>query len=103
LADRDGPLDVAIAGTTGTQRISPAYTKRNEYTPNTYKFEAFKPKGNALLRIELVGQQVIVEKLDSEDAAGKIIEQFILDGLETDPPATYRKRNDEHATLWRFD
>jgi HKD family nuclease len=103
LTPQDGPLDVAIAGSQDRQMISPAYTKKNKSGPNTYKFEAFAPTGNPLLRMEVVGQDVIVQKLDSGDAAGAIVEKFILDGLTTDPPQTFRRRHTENATLWRFD
>lgn len=103
LVPQDGPLDVAIAGSKERQKISPAYTKKNKSGPNTYKFEASQPKGNPLLRMELVGDDVIVQNLDSGDAAGASIEKFILDGLTLTPPQTFRRRLTENATLWRFD
>jgi hypothetical protein len=102
LVPQDGPVDVAIAGTKERQKISPAYTKKNKSGPNTYKFEAFRPTGSPLLQIDVVGQDVIVRKLDSEDAAGASIEKFILDGLHMNPPQTFRRRLTENATLWRF-
>lgn len=102
-AELDGPLEVTVAGGDGgKQKISPTYTGGNP-TPNTYKFEAFQPTGNPLLRIDVVGQNVTVEKLDSNDPTGEIVEDFILEGRDRDPPITFSRRSGEHATLWRFD
>jgi len=99
----DGPLEVTVAGGGGgKQKISPTYTGGNP-VPNTYKFEAFRPAGNPLLRIDVVGQEVTVEKLDSNDPAGEIVEDFILEGRDRDPPLTFSRRAGENATLWRFD
>lgn len=103
FAEPDGPLEVTVAGVGGgKQKISPAYTGGSTI-PNTYKFEAFQPAGNPLLRIDVVGQAVTVEKLDSSDPAGKIVEDFILEGRDRDPPLTFSRRKGDNATLWRFD
>lgn len=102
LTDIDGALEVTLRSGGGKQKISPTYSGSPDH-PNTYKFEALETAGHPLLRMDIVGGQVIVEKLDSDDPAGRIIDKFLVDGLTLDPPATIATTRDlDHATLYRF-
>ena len=71
---------------------------------NTYKMEVVKPKGEAVVKIEIVGSELIVERYDTSELAGAQIELFIREGLNFDPPLTNKTRSDiETATLYRYD
>lgn len=102
--DPDGPIEVILRNKNAVRKISPTYAKRNPTAANTYKFEALVPEGEAVIKLELVGDKVLVEQFDTADPAGKAIEDFILAGLSTTPVKTIATTADaSSSTLYRYD
>lgn len=100
----DGPIDVILRNKNAVRRISPTYAKRNPTTANTYKFEALTPQGDAVIKLEFVGDKVLVEQFDTADPAGKAIDDFIMAGLTTNPVQTIATTSDQNtATFYRYD
>lgn len=99
-----GPIEVILRNKNAVRKLSPTYAKRNPSSANTYKFEALVPEGDAVIKLELVGDKVLVEQFDTADPAGKAIDDFIVAGLATDPVQTIATTGDPvTATLYRYD
>lgn len=102
-SEPDGPIEVILRNTNSIRMISPTYSGTTSHA-NTYKFEAFAPKGDAVIKLELIGKRVLVEEFDTADPAGAAINDYILSGLATDPKLTITTKADiSTATLYRFD
>jgi hypothetical protein len=100
----DGPIDVILQNKNAVRKISPTYATRNPSSANTYKFEVLIPKGNAIIKLEFIGNKIVVEQFDTFDPAGKAIEDFIIAGLHTDPVHTIATtKKTSSATLYRYD
>lgn len=100
----DGPINVILRNTNEKRKISPTYAARSPGSANTYKIEAFQPQGDAIMKLELIGSEVVVEQFDTADKTGKAINDFIEAGLKMSPPQTVATTKDlMAATLYRFD
>jgi HKD family nuclease len=105
LTPEDGPLEVIHRGTGKAQIVTPTYPARAKgNAANTYKIEAFEPKGSVVVKLELIGRDVVLELVDTVDPVGASIERFILDGQKGPTPLTVSTRpGTANATLYRFD
>lgn len=100
----DGPVPVVLRNENREQEITPTYTGGDRVVPNTYKFEAFVALGEPLMKIEVIGGTVFVEKIDGAELIGQTIETYLLDGLISIPRETIQTKPVlEQATLYRFD
>ena len=84
----DGPIPIILKNSDVPRVISPTFAKRSPDRANTYKIEALKSEEDPVIKVELIGNQVLVEQFDTATPAGKAILRFILDGLHTDPVQT---------------
>lgn len=112
----DGPFFVIDRRTRTERQISPTFPKRRPEVANTYKIEVINPQEHAILRLELIGNKVLAEISDSGDADGRVMYDFILDGLTSAPPRTVSsgainadvdrdqlEADTDTMTLYRFD
>lgn len=84
----DGPIPIILKNNDVPRVISPTFAKRSPDRANTYKIEALKSEEDPVIKVELIGNQVLVEQFDTATPAGEAILRFILDGLHTDPVQT---------------
>lgn len=84
----DGPIPIILKNNDVPRVISPTFAKRSPDHANTYKIEALASEEDPVIKVELIGNQVLVEQFDTATPAGKAILRFILDGLHTDPVQT---------------
>lgn len=113
--EMDGPIPIILKNNDVPRVISPTFAKRSPDHANTYKIEALASEGDPVIKVELIGDQVLVEQFDTATPAGKAILRFIMDGLHTDPVRTVsrglpkqgtRKQIEDAAsgvTLYRYD
>lgn len=111
----DGPIPIILKNNDVPRVISPTFAKRSPEHANTYKIEALASEEDPVIKVELIGNQVLVEQFDTTTPAGKAILRFILDGLHTDPLQTVsrglpkdgtREEIEDAAkgvTLYRYD
>jgi HKD family nuclease len=111
----DGPIPIILKNNDVPRVISPTFAKRSPDHANTYKIEALASEEDPVIKVELIGNQVLVEQFDTATPAGKAILRFVLDGLHTDPVQTVsrglpkdgtRDEIEEAAkgvTLYRYD
>lgn len=111
----DGPIPIILKNNDVPRVISPTFAKRSPDHANTYKIEALASEADPVIKVELIGNQVLVEQFDTATPAGSAILRFILDGLHTDPVQTVsrglpkegtREEIEEAAkgvTLYRYD
>lgn len=96
LSEVDGPIPIILNNV--ERMISPTYAQRSPENANTYKIEVRASNTDPVIKIELVGDKVLVEQFDIETPAGQAHLRFILDGLHTDPPQTVSRGVPEHGT-----
>lgn len=84
----DGPIPIILKNNDVPRVISPTFAKRSPDHANTYKIEALASEEDPVIKVELIGNQVLVEQFDTTTPAGKAILRFILDGLHTNPVQT---------------
>lgn len=94
----DGPIPIILKNNDVPRVISPTFAKRSPDHANTYKIEALASEGDPVIKIELIGNQVLVEQFDTSTQAGKAILRFILDGLHTDPVQTVSRGLPKNST-----
>lgn len=113
----DGPFIVIDRHSRTERLISPTFPERRPDVANTYKIEAIAPEGDAVLKLELIGRQVLAEFFDTAQPDGRAVFEFVIDGLRSEPPLTVdprgaaRNRPPEQSieeatrgvTLYRFD
>lgn len=113
----DGPFTVIDRHTRTERQISPTFPERRPEMANTYKIEAIAAEGDAILKLELIGERVLAEYFDTALPDGKAVYDFIIDGLRIEPPATVDPRGAARnrpadqtieeatsgVTLYRFD
>lgn len=113
----DGPFTVIDRHSRTERLISPTFPERRPDVANTYKIEAIAPEGDAVLKLELIGRQVLAEFFDTAQPDGRAVFMFVIDGLRSEPPLTVdprgaaRNRPPEQSieeatsgvTLYRFD
>jgi HKD family nuclease len=110
----DGPIPIILKNNDVPRVISPTFPARRPEYANTYKIEALASEGDPVIKIELIGNTVLVEQFDTETPAGAAILRFLLDGLHTSPvetvsrglPAGTREEIEAAAmgvTLYRYD
>ncbi|SFA58649.1 PLD-like domain-containing protein [Paracoccus halophilus] len=117
LQGLDGPFTVIDRHSRTERLISPTFPERRPDVANTYKIEAISPKGDAILKLELIGQKVLAEFFDTAQPDGRAVFAFVIDGLRSDPPLTIDSRGAARnraagksieeatngVTLYRFD
>ncbi|KQM87425.1 hypothetical protein ASE67_06865 [Sphingomonas sp. Leaf23] len=107
----DGPIRAIMRDTGEIKEINPTFARRNPDAANTYKLEAFAPARDIVIKLEFVGDEVLIELFDTQGPAGRAIDAYIDAGLRTDPPATMPARGSVDAflagggasTLYRYD
>ena len=112
--EEDGPIPIILKNNDVPRVISPTFAKRSPDHANTYKIEALATENDPVIKIELIGKQVLVEQFDTATPAGAAILRFLLDGLHTDPVQTVSRGLPEGTpaeieeaakgvTLYRYD
>ncbi|MFN3817358.1 phospholipase D-like domain-containing protein [Blastomonas sp.] len=111
--DLDGPIPIILNNV--ERVISPTFAKRNPNFANTYKIEMKPSDDDPVIKIELVGDRVLVQQFDTKSPAGQAHLRYILDGLHTDPVQTFSRGIPKGAssedieeaakgvTLYRYD
>lgn len=116
LEGLDGQITIFDRHNRGDQQVSPTFTARNPDVANTYKIEAFAAEGEPLVKLELVGRQVLADFYDTAKPDGRAVYDFMLNGLLYEPPLTIVPKGNAVAdagesleeavagyTLYRFD
>jgi HKD family nuclease len=113
----DGPFTVIDRHSRTERLISPTFPERRPDVANTYKIEAIAPEGDAVLKLELIGRQVLAEFFDTAQPDGRAVFEFVIDGLRSEPALTVDPRGAARnrpagqsieeattgVTLYRFD
>lgn len=111
--EMDGPIPIILNNE--ERVISPTFAQRSPDHANTYKIEMRASDEDPVIKVELVGNRVLVEQFDTGTPAGQAHLRYILDGLHTDPVQTVsrgvpkdgtRQEIEEAAkgvTLYRYD